>query len=401
VAVQFDATYPSLTVSMVFPAPVGTVDITSYVLDTYTFNGRVRQADRFDGRGTLMLDNWDGRFTQANTGGPYASGGVSFVRPRVGITIEAVWNSVTYELFTGEVSSWKDDWKGNASVEGQDSITAVSFIGNYSRIAAWIGQAVTPVGGGEQSGARISRILTAAGWSGSTSIATGNVPLAETDLSGNGIQQILDVVDTEGGAFYIEGDGGAVFEDRSSLVLNSRSNTSQVTFSDASVFMRDVQLPTIDDSLIYNAVTFQRDGGARQSASDATSQSLYGVRTYERTGLPALEDVWMQSAAEWNVARWKDPEYRIESVTIDPNVSGTLMWPHALGRRLHDRATITAYNARSAQTVTMQVFIEGVSHTISHNRWATTFFFSSAAAWAGFSASVWDTGVWDTARWFY
>ena len=400
-SVLFDSTFPTVTVYLQFPAPIGSVDVTAYVQACRTFNGRQREADRFDARGSLQLENWDGRFTPANLSGPYVSGGVSFVRPRVGVYITAAWDAATYDVFTGEVTSWQDDWKGAAAVEGFDSLTSVSFTGQYSKIAAWSGQPVSLVGAGELSGARVSRILTAAGWTGGTSVATGLVAMAATDLSGNGMEQILDVVDTEGGAFYIEPNGVATFESRSSLVLNSRSNTSQVTFSDASVFVRDVSLPTISDDLLYNEVTFQREGGTAQTASDVTSQSLYGVRSYQRTGLPALEDVDMAAAAEWNVARWKSPEYRIESVTIDPNVSPTLMWPHALGRRIHDRATVTAYNARAATTVSHDVFIEGIEHSFSHNRWSTTFHFSSATAWSGFSASAWDTGVWDTAKWFF
>jgi hypothetical protein len=400
-SVLFDSTFPTITVSFQFPSPIGTVDVTEFVEECHTFNGRQREADRFDARGSLLLNNWDGRFTPANLSGPYVSGGVSFVRPRVGVHITAVWNSGTYDVFTGDVTTWSDNWKGDATVEGFDSVTEVTFTGRYSRIAAWDGQPVAPVGEGELSGARVSRILTAVGWSGGTSIAAGSVPMAATDLSGNGMQQILEVVDAEGGAFYIEPNGSAVFESRSSLVTNSRSNTSQVTFSEASVFVRDVSLPIISDDLLYNSVTFQRAGGVAQTASDSTSQSRYGVRSYTRTGLPALEDVWMMSVAEFNVARWKDPEYRVGSVTIDPNVSPSLMWPHALGRRIHDRATVTVFNARSNVTVSHNVFIEGVEHRFSQMRWSTTFHFSSATAWTPFSVSVWDTGVWDTAKWFY
>lgn len=399
--VQFDATYPTLTIWLQFPAPIGSVDVTDYLHRGGTFNGRQRGADRFDARGMLLLENWDGRFSRSNLSGPYVSAGVSFIRPRVGIYITAQWGATTYDVFTGEVKGWQEDWKGNAAIEGFDALTAVTFVGKYASIARWSGRAVAPVGEGEMSGARIARILTAQGWTGGTALATGDVPMQATDLAGNGMQQILDVVDAECGSFYIEPSGIATFEARSSLVVNSRSNTSQVTFSDASVYFRDVRFPESNDDTIVNDVAMQREGGAVQTASDPTSQTLYGVRTYNRSGLPALEDVFMQSAAEFNVARWKDPEDRIDAVTIDPAQAPSVMWPHALGRRIHDRATITAYNARQARSATYDSFIEGFAHSFSQFNWETTFYFSDALPWNGFSASVFDTGVFDTAKFFY
>lgn len=396
--VQFDSTFPNLTVRLVFPAPIGSIDVTEYVQSGQTFNGRQREADRFDARGSLVLENWDGRFTPANLSGPYVSGGVSFVRPRVGVYITAQWDAATYDVFTGEVTSFQDDWQGNASIEGFDSLTLVTFTGLYSKLAAWSGVAVAPVGEGELGGARISRILTAAGWSAGAIVAPGLVAMQATDLAGNAIQQIGDVVDAEGGSFYIEPSGSAIFEDRSTLITATRSNTSQVTFSDASVFVRDIALPTTSDDRLINRATYQREGGLPQTAEDTASQSLYGVRTGGRTGLPAMFDVDMMNAAEFDVARLKDPEYRVESVTIDPNVSPSLMWPNALGRRIHDRATVSVFNARMARTVAHDAFIEGVAHQFSQFRWSTTFYLSSALAWNGFAASTFDSGNFDSAR---
>ncbi len=399
--VQFDSTFPNLTVRLVFPSPIGTVDVTEYVQEGQTFNGRQREADRFDARGSLLLENWDGRFSRSNLSGPYVSGGVSFVRPKVGVYITAEWDAFTWDVFNGEVTAFRPDWKGNAAVEGHDSLCLVTFTGLYPRIAAWNGQAVAPVGADELSGARVERILTAAGWTGGVFAATGDVRMQATDLAGNGMQQILDVVDTEGGAFYIEANGAATFESRSSLVTQSRSNTSQVTFSAAATYFRDIEFPDNTEGSVYNDVTMQREGGAPQTAADTASQNLYGVKSYSRTGLPATQDVYMKSAAEFNVARWKDPEDRVERLTINPNQAPSTMWPHALGRRIHDRATVAAYNARQNRTENYDLFIEGIAHQFSQNRWSTTFSFSDARPWNGFSVSTWDSGLWDTARWWF
>lgn len=395
--VQFDSSYPSLQVDLVFPAPIGTVDVTDYVISADTFLGRQRETDRYDAAATFELDNWDGRFTPGQTAGVYSSGGVSFVRPRVGVRVRATWSSTTHALWRGYVSSWKDVFDR----EGRDTRSVISCVGPSSILARWDGPPVAPVGAGELSGARVSRILTAASAVPfGTSIATGNVAMQATDLSGVGASQIADVVDTEGGAFWYDGDGVAVFEDRASLVANSRSNTSQVTFSDAAVYFRQA-LPVSGDDLIFNDVTFQREGGAPQRVSDATSIGLYGTIGLSRSQLPAVEDVDMLAAAEFNLARYKDPDRRIAAFTIDPVSAAALMWPHALGRRIRDRVTISATPTRSGITWSGGAFIEGIAHSIRQHSWSTTFSFSSAAPFDVFSTSLFDTGVFDTAVFYF
>jgi hypothetical protein len=395
--VQFDATFPSVTVSISFPAPFGTVDITTYVDDCSTFLGRRRSRERFDARGTLLLNNWDGRFTPANLSGPYVSGGVSFVRPRVGVTIIAQWDAATFDVFTGTVTSWQDDWQGNAEIEGQDSLTAVTFTGTHTELAAWNGAAVAPVGEGELSGARISRILTAA-WSGGSVVYSGQVAMQATTLAGNALRQIEDVVTAEGGSWFVRQNGSFEFEDRTTLLVRPQSTTSQCTFSDASLFVRNVELPTTSDEQLINRATYTRTGGIPQTANDSGSQSLYGIADEVQSDLPALYDVDVMAAAEYTVARFAQPEYRVQSLTIDPNVAPSLMWPQALGRQIHDRVTVSVYNARSAQTVAHDAFIEGVAHRFGQNRWATTFYLSSTTATDPFAVSEFDSGNFDSAR---
>lgn len=400
-AVQFDSNYPSLQVDLVFPSPIGTVDITEYVLAGQTFIGRQRESDRYDASAAFELDNWDGRFTPGQTAGTYSSGGVSFVRPRVGVRVRATWSATTYGLFRGAVTSWQDVW----NAEGHDTRSVISCTGLSSILAAWVGSDVAPVGAGERSGARVSRILTAASAAPfGTSLATGNVTLDATTLAGDGMSQVLDVVDCEGSggaAFWYDGDGVAVFEGRDALVVNARSTTSQVTFSDGSVYFREAA-PVSDDDLIRNRVVMQREGAvSAQLAEDATSQGLHGIRSYARSGLPLQYDTDVLGAAELNLLRWKDPDFRLASLTIDPAQAPSLMWPHALGRKIRDRVTVSATPARSGIAVAGDAFIEGISHVFSTHDWSTRFQLSSADPFDGVTAGVWDSGLWDTARWFF
>lgn len=397
-AVTFDSSYPELLVELVFPAPIGTVDVTNYWLEGSTFIGRQRETDTYDGACTIKLDNWDGRFTPGQTAGTYSSGGVSFVRPRVGVRIRATWSATSYPVWRGYVTNWQDDW----ALAGQDTTVTIACAGPQSILAAWTGRALDPlVGDSELAGARVSRILAAAAAAPfGSSVAVGNVRFNDTDLAGNGATLIADVCDAEGGAFWYDAGGVATFEDRTSLVVNTRSNTSQATFSDASILFRD-PVPVSGDDLIYNDVTFQREGGQPQNRQDASSIGVYGTRSLTRTGFGAQLDVDMDAVAQYNLARFKDAQNRIGELTIDPVMSAAAYWPHALGRKIRDKVTVSGTVARPGLTVAGDAFVEGITHTIAQHSWQTTFAFSSAAPWAGFAVPTWDSGVWDTSEWFY
>lgn len=404
--VQFDSDYPTLTLWADFPAPIGSVDITSWFVQAQPFNGATdaEQAPRFTASMAVLLENWDGRFDRHNLSGPYVSGGVSFVRRGVPIRLTATWAGVTRHLFSGKALRWDGDWVGSA-IEGLDSLTVLTCEGLYGALARWPGAPTSAVGANELSGARFSRIMSAFGWSGATNVAVGVVPMTATTLEGDGISQILDVVDAEGGAFYIEPDGTAVFEDRASLVTNTRSNTSQATFSEGSLFFRNA-VPVSGDDRIVNTVRLSgtdpvTGDTVTVTSTDAASVATHGPLGYTRSGLPTTDIGFLQGSADFLVARWKDAQPFIQSVTIDPVQSPALMWPHALGRRIHDRVTVTGVNARSGGTLTRNVFIIGVAHDISQLSWSTTFYFADATAWTSFQASRWDVGNWDSMRWFY
>jgi hypothetical protein len=51
-------------------------------------------------------------------------------------------------------------------------------------------------------------------------------------------------------------------------------------------------------------------------AEDADSQALYGVRTYSQSGLLVQDPASLQFLADFLLARFKEPQYRFETVTV-------------------------------------------------------------------------------------
>jgi hypothetical protein len=122
------------------------------------------------GVATVRLKNGDRRFDPTNTAGPYVSGGVSQVTAMRPLRITATYGANTFDLFRGYIDVWDVDW-----IATVHSVVTVTATDGFKVLANKRRSAVTPVGAGETTGARINRILDSAGWSAADRvIATGN-----------------------------------------------------------------------------------------------------------------------------------------------------------------------------------------------------------------------------------
>lgn len=375
---------------------VAWTDISEYVQEISTFRGRSRESDRYQtGSATLTLKNLDGRFTPANLSGPYVAGGVSQIRPRVPVRVSATWDSVKYPLFYGRVESWQDQYP----MFGYNAVTIASAVDGLAELAAFDGAEQVSQGAGETSGLRIHRILAHAGWTLDTNIAPGTATMQATTLAQDAFTEAALTTDSEGGALWAEADGSIVFEDRYALIENARSNTSQVAFG-TTVVITDPVVEYSSDTL-HNIVAIARVGGTQYETSDLESRALYGDRAWSRNDLICEDDDQVASLAEQLLATWKAPEYRVVEATVFGVRSPAVHWPHVLGRRIRDRASVTATVHVSGVTVARNVFVDGVAHNIRNKDWSTTFYFGSASMFDGFVSSRWDEALWDTATWMY
>ncbi|MCW2767161.1 MAG: hypothetical protein JWO11_3120, partial [Nocardioides sp.] len=207
-------TLPVITVEVMFTSPTWT-DVTSWGkhgISTRRGSSRIESPIiRYEaGTATAILNNSDRRFDPTNLSGPYVSGGRSQVTPMRPIRIRATWASVTYDIFRGFIDQWDVDWV--ADVYSEVTVRAsdgFKVLRNRKR------PAVTPVGVGENTGARVTRILNSAGWSATDRvIATGNSTLQATDLSGDALSELQAATESEIGELYIDGAGRVVFRSR-------------------------------------------------------------------------------------------------------------------------------------------------------------------------------------------
>lgn len=376
-------------------------DVSAYVRSIGTSRDKNRDIDTFPaGTCQIVLSNADARFTPANTSGPYTSGGVTKVVPKVPVRVRATWAGTTYGLFFGRVNSWQDDYPGM----GEDCVTTITCSDVTADLAAVdLAELVAGAGAGELAGARISRILNAAGWQWGADLNAGALATMQATVLGDNALDLAQLVaESDGGALFADQDGQFVYHDPywEAGARSSRATTAQITFGSGvgEVKFSDPQL-TYDDTMIFNQASATREGGTAQTATDADSVSLYGTRSIRRSGLLSETDEQAALIADLDIFRFAEPEYRVSALLVQPAADPSSYWPLVLGARFGDLCTAKVPTP-SGITITRSVFVTGVSHSLnSSGQWTVLFGFASAEPYTPVHGG-WDDGVWDTVCFF-
>jgi hypothetical protein len=308
------------------------------------------------------------------------------------IQVQAQWNGVTYTLFTGYADAWSDDGANYAGNYDEVILTATDAFKILSNVnLATLGVAV---GSGEDSGARVSRILNAAGWSATArAIDTGDTTVQSTTFGGSALALLQLTADTELGGLYVSGPGNVTYRRRHALLQDTRSNTPQAVFGDrpgtvetagTELKYQQVSRASDDTTLVNDCQITAANGGTLQEATDASSVAKFVYpRTYSRTDLLLQGDPVALSYAQWIVYVGKDAEDRFDVLTVIPGSDPLNLWPQVLGRELGDRIQIWR-RPPNAGTVTKDVFIQGVSHSFTPMFWTAQWTLTSAAKYGSF-----------------
>lgn len=335
------------------------------------------------GRGTIRLKNNDRRFDPTHLSGPHVSGGKSQVTPMRPVRIRATWNAVTYDVFSGFADLWDVAW-----FDPFYSVTTVPLSDAFKVLANKRRPAVAPVGAGEDSGARITRILNSAGWSATDRIiATGNSTLQATTLEGDALSELQAVAESEIGELYVNGAGKVVFRNRHALISETRSNTVQATFGDpppGSIAPFETRLNT-DDATLWNEVRAQRTGGVEQLVGDTASQTEFLTRTFQVSDLLLQDDSVVNNYASWILYVSKEPEVRFDTIVVHAHADPATLFPQVLSAEIGDRIRIVRRNVPGGgSSITRDVFVRGIAHEIGQATWHTTFTLQSATKYGNF-----------------
>lgn len=377
-------------------------DISDRVLSVSTQRGRQHELDTVQaGTCTIRFDNGDRALDPTYTHSPYHP----YVLPMRKVRVSAVWSTVTYYLFTGYVERWPISWE--APNWGSVTITAIDDLATLAQAN------IAGVFPEEKSGARIARVLSAAGWPDSTPVSggywtlgtsalgtttilsyttpetvidTGQTTVAAVTIdegsNTSALSHIQEVVAAERGMFFIDGQGRAVFQDRTSRY----GAASAVTFTDdlatlsASRLKYQELAPDFSIEQVKNEVIVTRTGGIPQTATDVPSITHFRRRTMA-LDLALTTDTEALARAQFELSLRKDPRLEFTNLSVKPQAQDAA-WPFALGLELSNMVTVErtpdSVDAITVETIDRDTFIEAVEHAASPSEWKTSYQLSPA-----------------------
>jgi hypothetical protein len=312
-----------------FLGGVAFYDVTDKVIGFSIARGKSRYLDRFPaGKLTIQLNNNDRSFDPLFTDSPYAGQIIPRREVRVFVNDEIAMEAVI------------DDWDLDYSPEGN----SVASIIASDALTIFANQTLNEITfSSELSGERVARVLNNpnVNWSVDKRDLEDGLQTLQADTvpeGTNALEYLQKVTSSEPGGFFIAKNGFATFRDR----IANQSSDAITEFSDDGVGIPYKTIQVIYGSeLLYNEVTVNIQDGGSATATSSQSQIDYGISslTLDDLLLSSVDDA--TDMAKFLVSKYNQPEYRIQSVTIDLQNISTEDAEKALALDLNDVCEIT------------------------------------------------------------
>ena len=286
-------------------------DITDRLVSVSTSRGKNTALDRIDaGQLNLVVDNYDRLFDPLYVDGFY----FGQLIPGKEIRISSNGFPVIYGYVDDLDIVYEPGNRSVVSFQASDALSNLT-INNLPEVFPDV----------ELSGARVTRILDLpeVAWpADKRSIDTGNSFMSDTDIS-EGTQAVayLQLIATsEAGEVFVSKDNKFVFKARNSppgvidLIFTDEASVPGLTtvpFAELGVVYGSEQL--------YNRIVLSNDFPSfpeEAIAEDSESQLVYGPRSYTADGLLNNDPADLQFLADFLLARFKEPQYRFESLSV-------------------------------------------------------------------------------------
>jgi hypothetical protein len=344
------------------------VDVSNQINRIETKRGRTALSDQFQtGSLTLRIVDQNGDFNPQNFLSPYAG----LLEPMRKIQITATYNSVTYPVFSGFITSYVTTYPKETEDVAYTTIQAVDAfrLAQNAQISTVAGASA-----GDLSGTRVNQILDAISWPSSMRDVDAGLTTLQNDPGTNrtSLAALFTVADSEYGAIYVDAEGSFVFQDRS--VTAGSAGGTPTAFADNGTGIPYIDATWIlNDVLVFNKATITRLGGIAQVASDQASIDKYFLHSYFLNDLLMQTDAVALDYARSYVASRAETTIRVDSITLDlytPNYNSGII--AALDLDFFDPISVlTTQPGGSTLSKTLQIF--GVSMVITPNSWKTSF----------------------------
>jgi hypothetical protein len=285
-------------------------DITPRLVTTSVRRGKSQALDRIDaGVVAITVDNSDREFDPLYENGPY----FGQLIPRRSVRISAN----DFPVFVGFIDDFDIQYE-----PGKQSVVRIDVSDAFSVLANSGLEEFTP--DSQLSGARIESVLDRpeVNWPPDLrDIDPGNTVMLDVDVSeGTGTLEYLQLVaNSEFGTLFLAKDGKITYRER-----NSVPNTPDLVFSDEVVAGEYTGIQFADVNIVYgsenlyNRISLQNADLIQEEAfaEDSDSQAIYGPRSYNQSGLLVQDPQQLQFLADFLLAKYKEPQYRFETVTV-------------------------------------------------------------------------------------
>jgi len=265
-------------------------------------------------------------------------------------------------LFGGRVDS-----KTETTLRGDDTAT-VRCVDRFADYAAIDFDASAPQGAGEDTRARMDRILTNAGsppLQPATEIGTPQYTMQSTTLAKQMLSEMYLTMESEGGDMWMNQSNVLQVGYRDWLTVGGRQTVVTATFGGMVGLGVTSGKPSQDLQLVVNVAVVANAGGTEQTSSDSESVARYGRRTFRRNDLLGDQDTQSQFLANRTVTQLADSRPRIRNVDIQVSADA-LGFAGALLTGDLVQVTVDSIFGHSE---TFQAHVIGFTHSVFENQW--------------------------------
>jgi len=131
-----------------------------------------------------------------------------------------------------------------------------------------------------------------------------------------------------------------------------------------------------DNTYLYNTDAITRQVGPNQSitatATSFPSSKAYFLRSALSQTIQTSSDLDAYDIANWDIAKYAQPEYRISTITIDASSNPTQAFPAVLALQQAQIVTVNRRPVGGAE-LSVQAIVQKVSHAIGPTMWQASY----------------------------
>jgi hypothetical protein len=232
---------------------------------------------------------------------------------------------------------------------------------------------------GQTTSQRIASLLDMGSWmSDGRELGVGNSTVQAIKTSNKTLLSAMkECEEAEQGRLFIGPNGKVKFIGRQEINTTTIYNTSQRTYGDSGSELpyTDIQF-AYNDRLISNRVTVSKENGGSFIANDTASQSEYFIRAKNLSDLIVESERFLSDLAIAQVATYKQPELRVQSLEVNPRPKPASLYPAVLSDDVGLRVTVVRRPQSVGSAISKSLILEGVGHSITTDNWVTQYSFS-------------------------